>query len=236
VLILQTVGDQYRDGIGVGTNTLARLGEKATVVRWPPLHWDAYMPDLMYFRDDAGRPIADGPFDYHDKAILAAFDAGSSVRETCDLLADPDRHSTALAQADRATAALARRSAGCDVDPAAFIANHFRDELLFFTMNHPAKRMLGHVAEQVLEALGLPGTVDLRKLRQEPLGRTFYPFHANDIRALELRFGAKVAAGRVPFRIGRAFYDAPEAVQAFFDYYAERPALVGRNLRAPPKW
>jgi hypothetical protein len=40
-----------------------------------------------------------------------------------------------------------------------------------------------------------------RRIPDELLGPTFYPLHANHVRALELRFGAEVSAGRTPFKI-----------------------------------
>ena len=115
-----------------------------------------------------------------------------------------------------ATAELEVRGQGCEVHVAAFIAERFRDELLFFTMNHPSNPLFAHMALQVVEQLGLPGSVDPVRLGPDDLlGSTFYPLHASHVRALGLRFGAHCAAGAVPFKIRGVAHEAPAAVERF---------------------
>jgi hypothetical protein len=232
VVIAQRVDEGYRDGVGLGTETVARIAGTATVVRWPSVYWAGYVPDLFYLRDATGQPVVDGPFDYHDRTILEAYATGEGVQRTCELLADPERPSTAPAWAESATAELDVRGQGCDVDVAAFIAAHFREELLFFTMNHPANRMLAFIAQQVVELLGIPGVVDARRLPGEILGSTFYPLHANHVQALGLSFADDVSAGAAPFRIRGLEHSAPSAVQQFFAYYDAHPELVELNCAA----
>lgn len=230
LLIAQRIDEGYRDGLGLGTETLARIAGSATVVRWPSVYWAGYFPDLFYLRDAAGAPVLDGPFDYHDRVILNAYSAGSDVPEVCRLLADPERPSDAQAWATHATAELEIRGRDCDIHVTSFIASTFQEELLFFTMNHPANRLLGFMAEQIAELIGVPGGIDHRLMPGEMLGPTFYPLHANHVRALELRFGAQVRAGNTPFKIRGTTYEPTQAVQAFFDYYAAHPRLVEVNL------
>ncbi len=229
LVIPQRVDEGYRDGLGLGTETLARIAGTATVVRWPSVYWAGYFPDLFYMRDAAGQPVVEGPFDYHDRTILQAYSAGREVAEVCRLLEDPDRPSDAVAWAANSTAELEIRGRDCDVNITSFIASTFKDELLFFSMNHPSNRLLGLVAQQITELIGIPGGIDHRRIPHELLGSTFYPLHANHVRALELRFGAGVTAGSTPFKIRGVEYAATQAVQAFFDYYASHPQLVELN-------
>ncbi|MGH2853698.1 MAG: WcbI family polysaccharide biosynthesis putative acetyltransferase, partial [Solirubrobacteraceae bacterium] len=230
VVIPQRVDDGYRDGVGLGTETLARIAERATVVRWPSVYWAGYFPDLVYLRDAEGQPVIDGPFDYHDRSILQAYGSGVDAAGVVSLLEDPELPSNAQAWAARATAELDVRGRDCDVQVASFIASRFQDELLFFTMNHPANRLLGYIAQQITELIGVPGRVDHRRIPDEVLGSTFYPLHANHVRALDLGFGAELVAGSTPFKIRGATYESLEAVQAFFEYYGEHPQLVELNL------
>ncbi len=234
VAILQRIDDSYRDGVGLGTETLAGIAGDATVLRWPSVYWTGYFPDLFYLRDANGGPVVDGPFDYHDRAILQAYARGDDVARTCALLADPELPSDAPAQAAQATAELDIRGQGCDIHVAAFIAEHYRDELLFFSMNHPANRLLGAMAQQVTELLAVPGGIDHRHLHDELLGSTFYPLHANHVRALQLGFGAQHAIGSTPFRIRGVVYETAAAIESFFAYYAAHPQLVDLNLAAAP--
>jgi hypothetical protein len=230
LVVPQRVAEGYRDGIGLGTETLARIAGTASVLRWPSVFWAGYVPDLFYMRDAGGAPVVDGPFDYHDRVILDAYADGLGVRETCERLADPEQPSDAASWAEQATAELQIRGEGCEIHVASFIAERFREELLFFTMNHPSNRLVAHMAAQIVEQLGLPGSVDPVRLGpDELLGSTFYPLHANHVRALRLRFGATCAAGAVNFKIRGVVCEAPDAVGRFFDYYAAHPQLVELN-------
>ncbi|HEY2141445.1 MAG TPA: WcbI family polysaccharide biosynthesis putative acetyltransferase [Solirubrobacteraceae bacterium] len=230
VVIPQRVDDGYRDGIGLGTETLRGIATTSNVVRWPSVYWAGYFPDLFYMRDATGQPVLDGPFDYHDQSILTAYHSGLDVTGTCRLLEDPELPSGARAWAASATAELEIRGKDCDVEVASLIASEFRDRLLFFTMNHPANALLGSMAQQITELVGVSGRVDHRQIPSEVLGSTFYPLHANHVRALELRFGSRSEADGTQFRIRGITYDGPQAVRAFFDYYDSNPQLVELNL------
>jgi Polysaccharide biosynthesis enzyme WcbI len=230
VVIPQRVQEDYRGGIGLGTEMLARIAGSATVVRWPSVYWAGYFPDLFYLRDAEGQPVVDGPFDYHDRTILEAYASGIDVAAVCRLLEDPERPSDAQAWAANATAELDIRGQDCEVKVTSFIASRFRDELLFFTMNHPTNHLLGYMAQQITELIGIPGSIDHRRIPDEILGLTFYPLHANHVRALELGFGAGLIAGSAPFKIRGVTYEPAEAVQTFFAYYQSHPDLVEINL------
>ncbi len=232
LVITQRVDEDYRDGVGLGTETIATIAARAEVIRWPSVYWAGYFPDLFYLRDSGGQVVSDGPFDYHDQTILRAFNSGIDVAGVCRLLQDPDRPSDAEAWAAHATAELDIRGRDCDIDVGPYIASAFRDELLFATMNHPTNRLLGVIAQQITALIGLPGRVGPQRLAEEVLGSTFYPLHANHVRALELKFGAQHGAGRTPYKIRGVTYEPHEAVQAFFDYYVANPQLVKLNLQS----
>ncbi len=232
VAILQRVENGYRDGIGLGTETLARIAGDATVVRWPSVYWAGYFPDLFYLRNGAGQPVVDGPFDYHDRSVLQAYASGLDVEETCRMLEDSELPSDALAWAENATTELEIRGKDCDIQVTDFIDAHFRNELLFYTMNHPANRLLAFLAQEIIELLGISGPVYREQMPGEVLGWTFYPLHPNHVRALGLKFGTDIMSGRAQFMIRGVAYDAPDAVRAFFAYYAAHPDLVGLNLGA----
>jgi hypothetical protein len=230
VVVLQRIDDGYRGGIGLGTDTLKRIARTENVVRWPSVYWAGYFPDLFYLRDAQRQPVLDGPFDYHDRSILQAYADGVDVAGACRLLEDPERPSDARSWAAEATAELDIRGQDCEVQVASFIASRFREELLFFTMNHPTNRLLEFIAEQITARLGISGSVDPRRMPGEVLGSTFYPLHASHVRALGLRFGEEVGAGRTPFRIRGTSYEPAQAVQLFYKYYDTHPRLVELNL------
>jgi hypothetical protein len=230
VVVLQRVDDGYRDGIGLGTDTLAALAVNANVIRWPNLYWGGYFPDLCYLRNAAGAPVHGGPSDYHDRVILDAFLAGVSVQETWRYITDPNRPSEAATWAQKATEALQRYEADCDIHVTPYIKANHRRELLFFTMNHPSDRMLCFLAEQITERLGIDELRYRRPLRRrhDLLGRTFYPLHANHSRALGLQLERRVA-GNCPYIFRGAKMDPIKAVQWFFNYYGVNRELVELN-------
>ncbi len=80
VVIPQRVDESYRDGVGLGTETLARIAGSGEVIRWPSVYWAGYVPDLFYLRDAARAPVLDGPFDYHDRTILGRVRCGARRR------------------------------------------------------------------------------------------------------------------------------------------------------------
>ncbi len=230
VLIPQRIDDGYRGGMGLGTDTLMGIARTSTVVRWPSVYWAGYFPDLFYLRDAAGGLVLDGPSDYHDRTILWAYAAGVGVADACLLLEDPERPSAARAWSEEATAELSVRGRDCEVQVTEFIASRFREELLFYTMNHPTNRLLAFIAQQITDLIGVPGNVDSQRMPGEVLGSTFYPLHANHVRALDLRFGEELGAGRTPFRMRGTSYEPSQAVQMFFDYYAAHVDLVELNV------
>lgn len=230
VVIPQRIDDAYRGGIGLGSDTLAGIARTGAVVRWPSVYWAGYFPDLFYLRDAVHGPVLTGPFDYHDRSILQAYAAGLDVAAACALLEDPEVASDAQDWAAHATAELDVRGQDCDVQVASFIGSRFRDELLFFTMNHPTNQLLAFIAQQIMDLLGLPGSVDATLMPGEVLGSTFYPLHANHVRALDLRFGVEVGAGTTPFRIRGESYEPADAVNAFYSYYDAHAQLVELNL------
>jgi hypothetical protein len=50
------------------------------------------------------------------------------------------------------------------------------------------------------------------------------------VRALGLRFGEQVEAGRIPFRIRGESYQPAAAVRTFYSYYDQHAELVELNL------
>jgi hypothetical protein len=230
IVVPQRIDESYRDGMGLGTKTLTEVASTDSVVRWPSVYWAGYFPDLFYLRNAAGAAIHDGPFDYHDRVILRAFAAGVDVTGACVLLEAASEPSNAPAWAAHATAELDIRGEDCDIEVASFIGSHFREELLFFTMNHPTNRMLAYMAQQITELLEIPGRVDPRQMPGEVLGATFYPLHTNHVRALDLQFGEQARAGRTSFRLRGESYEPVQAVSAFYGFYEANPELVQANL------
>ena len=128
----------------------------------------------------------------------------------------PERPSDAAQWAVDATAELEARGQDCDVDVAAFIASHFRERLLFFSMNHPANELLAFIAQGVCDLIGVGGSVDLAQFPGES-ARVDLLSAARQPRARPaVRFATQVVAGSTPFRIRGVTQPPLEAIGAFF--------------------
>jgi Polysaccharide biosynthesis enzyme WcbI len=169
--------------------------------------------------------VVNGPFDYHDRAILHAFVSGLGVEETIQNLADPDQPLTKEGWMREAFETLRIREQECDIAISPFVESAFDRTLLFFTMNHPASVVLKFMAHQVIELIGLPKGLHARMRRSEPLGTTFYPIHGNHHRALGLQFASSGS-----YRIRGATLEPRRAIKAFFNYYKANPHLVALNV------
>jgi hypothetical protein len=229
VAFLQPVEESYREGIGLGTETLMGHASNAEVVLFPSVYWTGYMPTVNYLRSSAGL-VLDGPFDYHDEVILEAWADGARAPEILALLADPDRPSRAPEEAEAAFGRLEERAVNLGVDIVPYLRARYREEPLFHMLNHPTDALLAHVASALAQTQGVTTRVVTRRRAAPLLGHTSYPLHPADVRALGLRFGDGLQAPAAPYRIRGRSYAPAEAIRRFLDYYDNHRELALGHL------
>lgn len=175
LLITQNVGDSH--GIFSSSNLANHLKAGGTVVRIPNAYFSGYMPEVVYFR--AGEPHVTKFCDYHDANFLAFFmeDPVNAVQRAVDAATNKSQYTEefVLANAKASIDELRRREEECDVIVSDYIEKNWRNDILFYSMNHPKRAVLSHIASNILKHLGQQ-SVDL-KGNYEHLDNTRLPVY-----------------------------------------------------------
>lgn len=154
LLITQNVGDSH--GIFSSSNLANHLKAGGTVVRIPNAYFSGYMPEVVYFR--AGEPHVTKFCDYHDANFLAFFmeDPVNAVQRAVDAATNKSQYTEefVLANAKASIDELKRREEECDVIVSDYIERNWRNDILFYSMNHPKRQVLSHIASNILKLLG----------------------------------------------------------------------------------
>ncbi len=154
VLIYMPVGGLYRDDERFSSQSILKaVSASADLLSFTTCYFRGYNPELMYV--DKVPALETGRFT--DLNLLGAYLAGERDPVRCarlieqDDLLDPaflqsivDGSIAGLAQREKHGDSRGAMSLGC----ADYIAEHFRSRQLFFTLNHPAREILCHLADR----------------------------------------------------------------------------------------
>ncbi|GFD91214.1 hypothetical protein KUL152_34400 [Tenacibaculum sp. KUL152] len=153
LFITQNVGESH--GFFASSNLANHLKSGGTVVRIPNAYFSGYMPEVVYFR--AGEPHVTKFCDYHDANFLAFFmeDPVNAVQKAVDAATDKSQYTEefVLANAKTSIDELKRREEECDVIVSDYIEKNWRNDILFYSINHPKTVVLSHIASQILKLL-----------------------------------------------------------------------------------
>ncbi len=154
LFITQNVGESH--GIFASENLVKHMKPETRVIRIPNAYFSGYMPEVVYFR--AGEPHVTKFCDYHDENFLALFmaDPVNAVEKAVVKVEDPVTYSSerVLENARASIDELARREEECDITVSDYIAEHWKEDILFYSMNHPKRTVLSHMASNIMVALG----------------------------------------------------------------------------------
>ena len=131
---------------------LQRLPPSCQALRLPNLFFQGYWPTWTRLPG----------VDFADTLLEGLLQRGLSPLEA-SLVYERSRPSFFGATADIAEASLRREEAkerNAPIRCAPLLREHWRTEQLFITVNHPARRLVLHVADSVLRLLGLGGLPD----------------------------------------------------------------------------
>jgi hypothetical protein len=196
------------------------------VIVWPNIFFRGQCADLCYVsRPGGGRVV--GPLgEYQHLVIFEAWKNSSTFAEAMNLLTGGGEWLTRLERgADSSFAELQTREMQCDVTISAEIGEHWRNERLFFTFNHPSKRLLAIVARRLLQCIAckMQDTPAIDAYA-EPLDRiipALLPVVADCLR-LELPTGTRFKGCEVLFneevKIGNkvVYYELDELIETSF--------------------
>ena len=231
VFLFHPVQESYRNNLGVGSETLkSLLPQHAVRLSVSPTYWNGYNPELFYLRNPDGSHFTE-QFDYHSRIIFKSFIEGLSVEDTILRFSEPTVSIGSLAAAMDGLEELKRREMSLDIRTESFIRSHFREQRLFWTLNHPTNALLLHIADQIFNLLDVEN--DLLPLRhnnyniQELFTSTTFPILPSVVESLGLTFDDPFV-----FHLGGEEITQQELINKYFQFYSEHPDLVILNKSA----
>lgn len=147
VFMYQHLGDKW--GEHASTHLLNLVNPKAEVLRLPNMLFKGYWPFWT----------SHSPSDFGDFFLDKLIDMGLGKKEILHLYlhSDLSRKFDLQAMFEESVAIERNKEKGCVVNYVELILRHFRQERMFSTINHPRGRLVRHMTQGVLAALGLPG-------------------------------------------------------------------------------
>lgn len=221
LLITQKLRKGWRGGVELfDTDWLTdRCAPGVARFEWSDMYYSAYEPHMTYPITFPRRQ----PSDYINLLHVLAYVHGFDWRKLEPFYSDPSVFPVTLIEAAHAQSLqeLEKREADCSLKIAPFIATHWREERLFLTFNHPARQVVRHAANQVLEGLKIVDPVP-------PTG--YFGFLATSSQPLLASFDAVLARpeGR---SMAASFYLNAGAVPApdYFDRWEASFSELGRD-------
>jgi len=209
----------------VSTDAL-RSASRGRFLVFPSLFFAGHLPDLMHFRPGA---IEGSPTSYHSTIIASAFDKGLTETDATAIYEDPAAISYPFLAENywKGIAELRARELECDVTVSDFIARTGPSARLFHTMNHPNHAVIRHVANQLLDRLGV------EPIPESPLDRLAmikWPITGS----VANLFGI---AKESLFPLGKSTSTIAELVHDYFQFYRDNLHVLETNrTQLHPKW
>lgn len=175
IIISQLVFDTYHCNFVKTSYLKQKYGNKVTSV--VNLFFSGYFPDFIYIREPSKGPLSGPLLDYHCKTILEGWYQGGSIDSAVFKLGSTEyfesNYSTSIVDS---LLELKKREKLVDINICDFIEDNYKKSQLFFTMNHPCKKLLVEYSSRILTHLDLGASFSdaLQKL-SEPLDPIIIP-------------------------------------------------------------
>jgi hypothetical protein len=176
IFIYQQTSDAF--GKLYNSENLCSLTPKSCIkISYPSIYFMGYFPELLYLRKsgDAANKFSD----YHDANIINFYlsDKSTAVERSIAAIMDPTYYSEEqlLTNAENSIKELEKREKNLTITISDFIKNNWLKEQLFFSMNHPNRKVLNEVTSRILNYLGIKNTYIAGDY--EHLGETRVPIY-----------------------------------------------------------
>jgi hypothetical protein len=158
----QHLGDEW--GAFSSASLTARLNPAAEAVCLPNMFFKGYWPFWT----------STSPIDFGDTLLDKLIDAGAQKPEILKIYCygNLEKFADIKGVAEESLAIEEEKDKRSPVKVATLMREQWREESLFYTCNHPAKRLLGSMANQLLKYLGFP-------LLDENLIASYLPEYSN---------------------------------------------------------
>lgn len=233
LLVIQPIHNNYKGMYDFGTyNIVSKTKPSCKIILFPSLHLSFYYPNCTYIRHK-NNSILQNPIDYHDINLIrlckeyTSFDTiTSEFKKVINTISEKDIDSTnTLFQysindlekreneyesfiptdcADRTTI----------IKSSEFIINNYKNQLLFYSMNHPTKYMFQYICNEILTSLN----IDL-----ESYSESIDPLLYNAVPIL-YKFIGKIVEfdiSEIPIVLCNRIVTLDEFIKIYYDVYSK---------------
>ncbi|AFC30361.1 WcbI family polysaccharide biosynthesis putative acetyltransferase [Paenibacillus mucilaginosus] len=162
---------------------MTKLPANAIRISYPNCYFTGYFP---HYIKDPGFP----DFPYADTGVMALVQQGKPIHEILAILSDPDyySHHHVTTILNSTLIQLRSREKDLNISISNYIENNFRDQYLFYTVNHPKFYVTSYIARQIISMLGISGH-EIADISFEPYFHSWtQPIYPSVIKHLNLSF------------------------------------------------
>ncbi len=220
-IVAQSVADNYPCEFVRGNFLKTHYGQK--LIKILNLYYTGYTPDWGYIRTKDKKTIKGPMGDYHNYTIFDGWQAGLTVEDTVRRMEDLTYNQIYIHAAAESLQELQKREQTVDVAIVDYMVRQLSQDRLFFTMNHPAYKLLEEYAKRILYYCKIPIKNNSLTVKNEPLGQ-FRP-RVNPVVATELfsdpyHYGIKFSATEpTPLITHNQRYTSTEIANLFYQLY-----------------
>lgn len=202
-------------------------------------NFEAYFPDVLAVPLADDKLVFPPPLDWHSSIIARCFASHLPEEETAAIYpAHPLFGERAVREAiERTFAQYEKREQGVDVGTLPLVRQFYRDEILFYTWNHPAERLLLHLLDAMLDVAGLSGPERTQAITAVSDGSwdCDWSFGFNRWPIITRQHKLFAFAGREQFRVASVDTSLENAITAYYNFYRFHPKTFEAVLAASSK-
>ena len=219
-IVAQSVADNYPCEFVRGSFLRTHYGQK--LIKILNLYYTGYTPDWGYIRTKDKKPIKGPMGDYHNYTIFDGWQAGIRVEETVQRMEDLKYNQIYTNAAAESLQELKKREQTVDVAIVDHMAQRLAQDRLFFTMNHPALKLLEEYAKRILRYCEIPIKNDSVTVKNEPLGQfrpRVNPVIGTDFFSDPYHYGIKFSVTEPTPMVTNQRYTSTEIASLFYELY-----------------
>lgn len=153
----------------------------AQIIVWPNSFFHGQCPSLFYVTLPNQERLIGPLAEYHLLPVLKSWASGVGVEETVTQIEDGTLRSE-VKTADASLEELRDRDRLCDIKISEFISEHWQEQSLFFTFNHPREVVLDFVVIELAKFIGVKFQAQSEKASDtEPLSLIIPPSLPGDV-------------------------------------------------------
>ena len=224
VFFTQPVGGEKYIKRGIDTASIKSILKPDTQIFTMPVpYFTGYFPEQFYLHDENGNVgYCEGlPSPYHNKFILYGYVNKRSPQEILDLLYSENINQNVEQIAQQSINELQNREKELNFTISDFIAENYKKQRLFYTLNHPTKFLLFYMAKKIMSVLALYDNCeyDIECVQKDFLNSYITPILPSVQKRLNLEITSEWNNTKYTL----------DFIKITYDYYDRHPELVKFN-------